>query len=244
MKYVIANWKMNIPDISVEEYIEILEDQSDKVKIIIAPPLLYAWQFKNKSPDIEISAQHMSDQDMEFGPYTGEVSARMIKESGMEYVIIGHSERRIQYNETLSQIKKKLLYAFKMGLTPIVCIGETAEYRESGNWKNFLKMQIQEVLGADESYLNHSAKKIIIAYEPAWSIGTGMAASSDQIREAIDIIQENISVVAKNVKIVYGGSVTEKNALELRSLPHLSGVLVGKASLDPQNLVQIIKNYA
>ncbi|MDX1917393.1 MAG: triose-phosphate isomerase [Rickettsiaceae bacterium] len=243
MKYVIANWKMNIPEVSIENYIAALEAVWQMAEIIIAPPVISLAEISLKSSNIKSAAQDISHQPHVSGPYTGEISAFMLKKY-IKYAIIGHSERRIFNKESDEQIHQKILNSIAAGIKPIICIGETIEYRTDNSWQSFLQNQIN-MLNLDKvAEKNHESIDILIAYEPIWSIGTGKVATFEQIIEATELIKNFISKVALNIKIVYGGSVNMENVSVLSSVEDLSGVLVGKSSLNPKHLVEIIKNYA
>ena len=180
----------------------------------------------------------------ESGAYTGEVSGQMLKAIGVEYVIIGHSERRQYFAETDETVNKKLKAAFKYGLKPIVCVGETLEQREEGKAKEIVTMQIEKDL---EGLTEEQVSNTIIAYEPIWAIGTGKTATSEDANEMTKTIREKISNIygqniANGVIIQYGGSVKSSNAKELFSMSDIDGGLVGGASLKSDEFAKIV-NY-
>ena len=180
----------------------------------------------------------------EKGAYTGEVSGEMLKSIGVEYVIIGHSERRQYYNETDKAVNEKLKKALSIGLKPIVCVGENLEQRENGKAKEIVTTQTKLAL---EGINGENAKKTIIAYEPIWAIGTGKTATKEDANETIKWIREEIEKIygkdiADCVIIQYGGSVKSTNAKDLFTMPDIDGGLIGGASLNAQEFANII-NY-
>jgi triosephosphate isomerase len=195
------------------------------------------------SKRIGVAAQNCAAEAK--GAFTGEVSAAMIKSTGAGYVILGHSERREYYGETSTTLNKKLALALENGLTPIYCCGEPLEIREAGNENEFVKRQL------DETIFNLSAedfKKIIIAYEPIWAIGTGKTASSAQAQEIHAYIRSIVAEkfgdeIAQGVSILYGGSCNAKNAKELFANPDVDGGLIGGASLKAEDFIQIINGF-
>ena len=180
----------------------------------------------------------------EKGAYTGEISPKMLKSIGVEYVIIGHSERRQYYNETDETVNKKIKAAFENGLKPIVCVGETLEEREQGKTKEKITTQTRLAL---EGLTKEQVSKVIIAYEPIWAIGTGKTATSEDANNSIKEIREEITKiygkdVSECVIIQYGGSVKSSNAKDLFEMSDIDGGLVGGASLDSQEFSKIV-NY-
>lgn len=165
----------------------------------------------------------------ENGAYTGEVSAKMLKSIGVEYVILGHSERRQYFNETDETVNKKLKKAFEVGLNPIVCVGETLEEREAGKANEIVTNQIRK---AFEGITNVQATKTIIAYEPIWAIGTGIIPTNSEVEEVFQLIKKNFP---KN-KVLYGGSANEKNIDILNQCKIIDGYLLGGISLKPDKL--------
>ena len=191
---------------------------------------------------IKIGAQNMNAEEK--GAYTGEISGEMLKAIGVEYVIIGHSERRAYYNETDESVNKKLKKALLLELKPIVCVGESLEQRENGTAKEVVTAQTRLAL---EEVSNEEVIKTIIAYEPIWAIGTGKTATKEDANETIKWIREEIENIygkdiADSVVIQYGGSVKSSNAKELFEMSDIDGGLVGGASLDAQEFAKIV-NY-
>ncbi len=244
MKYIIANWKMNIPNCFFAEYCQTLLDKANNKSIIIAPPNIYLKEMMELSEGgIFLASQDVAPHKFKYGAYTGDLSAAILKDVGVDYCIIGHSERREQGLEPNNLISKKIECTIHAGITPIICIGEKMEARSQGAWASELQSQIEEAFfSIEDSVLNNN--EFMIAYEPLWAIGSGVSASNKAIEEAISLIEEMIYRVAKNPKIIYGGSVNKENVTALSLIPNLSGVLIGKASLDIEEFLEIIKNYA
>lgn len=243
-KVIAGNWKMNkLPNETMEfidKLIPLVKDTKDEV-IICAPftDLFYALMATQET-NIKVGAQNMHWE--ESGAYTGEVSAEMLKAIGVEYVIIGHSERRAYFAETDETVNKKVKKAFVVGLKPIVCVGESLEQREAGITNDIITNQVK--LGL-EGLTNEQVENTIVAYEPIWAIGTGKTASKEDANEAIKAIRNEIAKnygedTANSVIIQYGGSVKSKNANELFSMSDIDGGLVGGASLDAEEFSKIV----
>ena len=192
-----------------------------------------------KGTKIALGAQNV--HFAEKGAYTGEISASMLKEYGVQYVIIGHSERRQYFGETDETVNKRTLAALAAGLTPIVCIGESLEERETtGKTESVLAKQIEEGFKGIEDI-----KKIVVAYEPIWAIGTGRTATAEQANETIGFIRRKIGEMfcpkcAENVRIQYGGSMNAGNCKELMAMPEIDGGLIGGASLKAPDFAAIV----
>ena len=245
-KVIACNWKMNkLPNETIaffEEFAPLVEKTENEV-VICAPytDLFYAI-LSAQNTNIKIGAQNMHWE--ESGAYTGEVSPEMLKSIGVEYVILGHSERRQYFAETDETVNKKLHAAHKVGLKPIVCVGETLEQRESGNAKKIVTEQVKIGL---KDLTNDQIKSTIVAYEPIWAIGTGKTATKEDANETIKWIREEIADMygkenADEVIIQYGGSVKSANAKELFEMSDIDGGLVGGASLKPEEFAKIV-NY-
>lgn len=227
----------------VNELVE--KNNIENVQIILAPPFVHLSEISKvvNSDKIFISAQNCASEAK--GAYTGEVSAEMIKSAGIEYVIIGHSERRSYYNENNQILNKKVKLAIENNLTPIFCVGELIEDRKAGNYFNIVKNQLEEGL-FDLSADNFS--KAIIAYEPVWAIGTGLVATPEQAQEIHKYIRNLIEQkygkdIAQNTSILYGGSCKPDNAKELFSNPDVDGGLIGGASLIAEDFYGIITAF-
>ena len=190
--------------------------------------------------DILLGAQNMHFE--EEGAFTGEVSAGMLKEIGVDFCIIGHSERRQYFNETDETVNKKVIKAFSAGITPILCIGETLSERDAGEAFNVVERQLKKALSGVPA---GSANSLVIAYEPVWAIGTGRTATPEQANEMCAFIREKLAEIyddatADNVIIQYGGSVKPENATDIMNMEEIDGALVGGASLDPKGFMEII----
>ena len=245
-KVIAGNWKMNmLPG----ETIKFIEDLAPLVKdnnndVILCVPytdLFYAWH-ASEGTNIHIGAENMHWEEK--GAYTGEISGQMLKSVGVEYVIIGHSERRAYFAETDETINKKIKSAFANDLKPIVCVGETLEQREAGKTEQIITKQVELAL---EGLTKEQVKNTIIAYEPIWAIGTGKTATSEDANNSIKAIRSKISEiygndVAQEVIIQYGGSVKSSNARELFETSDIDGALIGGASLKVDEFAKII-NY-
>ena len=244
-KIIAGNWKMNmLPN----EAIQFIEELAPLVKnteneVILCVPyidLFYAL-LTAQNTNIKIGAQNM--HFAENGAYTGEVSGKMLKSINVEYVIIGHSERRQYFNETDETVNKKVKAAFENGLKPIVCVGETLEQRESGKVEEIITNQTKLAL---DGLTNEQVENTIIAYEPIWAIGTGKTATKEDANDAVKAIRKKIAEiygqnVADGVIIQYGGSVKSSNANELLSMSDIDGALVGGASLKVEEFQKIIE---
>ena len=234
-KIVAGNWKMNKTPQDAIVLVEKLKEvaNSKEVDVVICPPYicLPAVLEAVEGSDIQVGAQNMHFE--ENGAYTGEVAPNMLTEMGVKYVIIGHSERRQYFAETNETVNKKTLKAIEHNLIPIVCVGESLEQREQGITVDLVRLQTKIAL---KDVSAEDAKKVVIAYEPIWAIGTGKTATSQQAEEvcaAIRTVVEEIynKEVADAVRIQYGGSVNAGNANELFNMGNIDGGLVGGASL-------------
>jgi triosephosphate isomerase len=243
-KVIAANWKMNKTPEEAVLYIEQLKKiitDNENIVVILAPfidliPLINLAQ----GSKIKIGAQNMHFEDS--GAFTGEISGKMLKAIGAEYVVIGHSERKQYFNETDETVNKKLKAAFKYGLKPIVCVGETIEQREQGLTQDLITKQIKAALDglSGEQILN-----TIIAYEPIWAIGTGRSATAAEANATIHDIRETVAsmygrATADEIIIQYGGSVNSRNFKELFEMPDIDGGLIGSASLDAIEFSKLI----
>ena len=245
-KVIAGNWKMNmLPDEAIRfisELEPLVKDTENEVVLCVPYTDLFYALLTAQNTNIKIGAQNMHWE--ENGAYTGEVSGKMLKAIGVEYVIIGHSERRQYFAETDETVNKKLKAAFKYGLKPIVCVGETLEQREVGKAEEIVTTQIEKDL---EGLTNEQVQNTIIAYEPIWAIGTGKTATSEDANNMIKTIREKIANiygqnVSNGVIIQYGGSVKASNAKELFSMSDIDGGLVGGASLKVEEFSKIV-NY-
>lgn len=235
-KIIIFNWKMNLADF-------IRVDKNNKIKIVVCPPFTHIEKVKNLlSSKIKLGAQNCFWENQ--GAYTGEISPTMLKNLGVEYVIIGHSERRKYLDETDEMINKKVLAALKARLKVILCIGEDLKIRRRGKKaiKNFIENQLQKDLKGI-SNLKSYILNLIIAYEPIWAIGTGNPCRPEDALEMIKFIKKFLSVKCQmsSVNVLYGGSVDSKNIKNFVKYPEIDGALVGGASLKIKEVKKIIK---
>lgn len=246
---IVANWKMHKTVRESVEFVNLLvrtfPDPTDR-EIVIAPPFtaLYAACCAAAKTPVKVAAQNVYWQKE--GAYTGEISAGMLAETGCDYVIVGHSERRRLFAETDEEINRKVSGALQYGLSPILCIGETLDERESDRTFDIIESQLKRGLnniGSDD--INH----VLIAYEPVWAIGTGKTAKPEQAQEVHRFIRKQIESLygngsAAEIVILYGGSVNTDNIDSLMSQPEIDGVLVGGAGLNPDSLIRIINFQA
>lgn len=245
-KVIAGNWKMNkLPNETInfiEELTPLVKDTENEVVICVPFTDLFYALMHVQGTNIKVGAQNMYWE--ESGAFTGEISGEMLKSIGVEYVIIGHSERRQYFAETDETVNKKLKKALKLELKPIVCVGENLNQRENGEAKEIVTTQTKLAL---QGLNNSEVEKTIIAYEPIWAIGTGKTATKEDANETIKWIREEIESIygnetAEKVIIQYGGSVKSGNAKELFEMSDIDGGLVGGASLIADEFSKIV-NY-
>lgn len=232
MPLIIANWKMHMNKERATDFCKkILSSGVDLSKFIIASPTPYLGLLIDAFDGINFCAQDVSIFEGE-GQYTGQFSSMMLSDIGIKYAIIGHNETRNLSHDTNQIVHKKAINCINAGIVPIICIGESIRVRESGNYKEFLLNQLVESV----PILNNP---MIIGYEPSWSIGTGLIPND--IIEIFEIIKSFLSknLIVNNVSLVYGGSVNLNNVAQILSIKNIDGVLIGKISLDPNNLTKI-----
>jgi triosephosphate isomerase len=246
-KIIAANWKMNMTVAEAESFLKDFRPEVEEVngvEIIIAPPftaLPKLSELLGGSQRIRLGAQNMYSERS--GAFTGEISAAMLRDLYVRYVIVGHSERRQIFGETDEVINKKVVAALASELRPILCVGETLEEREAGHEKEVLDKQLR---GSLANVTAEQLPDVVIAYEPVWAIGTGKTASSEQAQEChahVRQVLEELSdrATAEKVQIQYGGSVKPGNAVELMSQPDIDGALVGGAALEPRSFAEIVR---
>ena len=245
-KVIAGNWKMNmLPNEAIDyiqEFAPLVENSDAEVILCVPYTDLFYCLMNVQNTNIKIGAQNMHFEEK--GAYTGEVSGKMLKSIGVEYVIIGHSERREYFAETDESVNKKIKIAFENELKPIVCVGEKLEQREQGIAEKIITEQTKLAL---EGLSKEQVKNTIIAYEPIWAIGTGKTATSEDANNSIKAIRNKIAEIygadiAEEVIIQYGGSVKSSNAKELFTTSDIDGGLVGGASLKPDEFAKIV-NY-
>jgi len=245
-KFVAGNWKMNMTSSEVSPYLEVFRLETEwinNVDIAIIPPftaLAKASEILGGTQKIRLGAQNMSPEVK--GAYTGEISATMLRDLFIRYVLVGHSERRRLFGETDELVHRKVVTALASELRPILCVGETLEERQAGQEKAILEAQLS---GALTGLTTDQLEEIVIAYEPVWAIGTGLTATPAQAQEAHHFIRDYLATdsgleIAAKTRILYGGSVTADNARELLFQPDIDGALVGGASLDPRSFAEIV----
>ncbi len=242
--YMAANWKMNKTTSEAASYVSELVPlvEGEDVDVVVCAPFtaLPASLAAASGSKVKVFAQNMHEQ--EAGAFTGEVSATMLADIGIQGVVLGHSERRQYFNELDSSLRLKIPNALERGLEPILCVGESEEEREAGDTQRRLRQQVQEDLSrvADDQLV-----KVVIAYEPIWAIGSGKAATPDDAQSAISFIRALVGdrnpKAAKLVRVLYGGSVKPDNAKEIMAQPDIDGALVGGAGLEPQSFSEIVK---
>jgi len=246
---VAGNWKMNK---TLQEGLalaielnEALAGSTPNCDVVIGTPAIHLASVAAAIDTTRIGVAAQNCANKESGAYTGEISAAMVKSTGANYVILGHSERREYYGETSAILNDKVALALANGLTPIYCCGEALEVRNANKQNAYVKTQLEETvfnLSADDF------KKIVIAYEPIWAIGTGVTASTEQAQDMLAFIRTIIAEkfgkeIAENTSILYGGSCNAKNAAELFSQPDIDGGLIGGASLKVEDFKAIIDAF-
>jgi len=245
-KTIIAgNWKMNKTASETKKFAEELKTLLPKAKwcdVVVCVPYVNIPAALRAFKDMRVSIGAENVYYEKSGAFTGEVSADMLKDLGVKYVIIGHSERRQYFGETDVIVNKKVHAALEAGLHPIICVGESLEQREMGVTMDLMALQVKSAFAGISA---EKARKCVIAYEPVWAIGTGKTATAEQANEVCNAIRATIrhlygARVARSVTIQYGGSMNAKNAAELLAQPDVDGGLIGGASLKPDQFVEII----
>lgn len=241
---IAGNWKMHKTIAEAVEFVNEIKgkvNNTDVEAVICAPfTLLKDLKEATKGTPIKIGAQNMHYADN--GAFTGEISAPMLKELDIDYVVLGHSERRQYFNETNETVNKKVLKALEAGIDPILCIGETLEEREADKTKDVCKVQTEKAL---ENVTVEDMKKVVIAYEPIWAIGTGKTATAEQANDVIAYVREVVKglygeEISEEVRIQYGGSVKPSNVSEIMNQTDIDGALVGGASLQPADFTELV----
>lgn len=234
---------------TIDEAVAFVKEVKDQlpsgeiVDAVVCAPALFLDRLVNETEGtkLQVGAQNMHFEDS--GAFTGEISPLALKDLGVQYVIIGHSERREMFAETDESVNKKVHAAFKHGLVPIVCVGETLEQREAGETKKVVEEQVKKALAgltADQ------VKEVVIAYEPIWAIGTGRTSSAEDANEVCAFIRSSVAemftdAAAQKMRIQYGGSVKPANIKDFMTQPEIDGALVGGASLEPQSYLQLLE---
>ena len=233
MKIIGANFKMNLTQKEIINYLNIIENKLDKNKVIFFPTSLYLNLFQNKN--YLTGSQDLSFKD--FGSLTGDISIKQLKDFEISYSLIGHSERRNYFNDD-KYISNKLNLALKNNIIPVLCLGENLEEYQNNLTKDKLKKQLNDAFKENINFLNEN---IIIAYEPVWAIGTGKIPRLEKIKEIIEFLKDYIyKNYHLNLKIIYGGSVNLNNIINLETISNLDGYLIGEATLDPYKFLDLI----
>ncbi|KGX86540.1 triose-phosphate isomerase [Pontibacillus marinus] len=245
-KVIAGNWKMNKLVGEAEQFVEDVKESvpsSEKVESVVVAPFthLHALVEKAKGTDLKIGAQNMHAE--ESGAFTGEVSPEMLKDIGVEYVVLGHSERRELFGETDESVNQKVHAAFKHNLVPIVCVGESDEQRENNQAETIVEDQVKKAL---KDLTNEQVQDVIIAYEPIWAIGTGKTATAEDANAMCTHIRNVVKAfagdeAAQAVRIQYGGSVKPANVDEMLGQSDIDGALVGGASLKTDSFLALVE---
>lgn len=243
---IAGNWKMNKTLTETKNFVDEVKGlipNGDRVDSVVCAPALFLDYLTDELQDnaLKTGAQNMHFE--ENGAFTGEISPVALNDLGVEYVILGHSERRELFGETDEVVNQKVHAAFKHNITPIICVGETLEQRESNVMEDVVKSQVQKAISG---LTNEQVAQSVIAYEPIWAIGTGKTATSEQANEACTFIrnvlkEETSEETANAVRLQYGGSVKPANIEELMSQSDIDGALVGGASLDAKSFLQLLE---
>lgn len=243
-KIVAGNWKMNgqlQQVIQLSNELKELLYSIDDVQVIVMPPAIYIPQVRDILAEckIDIGAQNVYPKN--FGAYTGEISAPMLKDFNCRYVLVGHSERRHSFHEDENFVAQKFHHVKEHGMIPVLCVGETLVERERGQTEQVIAKQLLAVSEHNKNYF----RDCVIAYEPVWAIGTGKTASPEQAQEVHQFIRKLVAEInrsdAERLPLLYGGSVNENNAKALFTMPDVDGGLVGGASLNAKQFVEIVK---
>lgn len=246
-KTVIAgNWKMNMLASDVKGFVEELKAEMPEKKVcdvVLCTPAIIAPAMVKYGKTCKVAAGAQDVSKYEKGAYTGEISADQLKDAGLKYCIVGHSERRQYHGETDSLVNEKAKALMEKGIVPIICVGESLEQREMDLTVEYVSYQVKAALNGIPA---SSLRKVIIAYEPIWAIGTGRTATAEQAEEVCDAIRGVVRKMygarpARSLSILYGGSMNAKNAQELLAQPDIDGGLIGGASLKPADFAAIVK---
>lgn len=232
MKFVVGNWKMNGSREILREMIRQIDGLRSENRVVLCVPFTLLGE---KSTNIAFGAQDVSSHER--GAYTGEVSGAMLNEAGAKYVIVGHSERRMYHDETNDIVREKATRALESGITPIICVGETMDEKRAGKTIDVITSMVRESLPTNVR------DDIIIAYEPRWAIGAGITPTADEIAGAHRVIADTLSYMGLDgTPILYGASVNAANVGDIVAIRNVDGVLVGGASLKPEEFIPIIQS--
>ena len=232
MKFIVGNWKMNGSRELLREMIQKMQDIKTTNRVVLCVPFTMLGE---KSKKIAFGAQDVSTHER--GAYTGEISATMLTEAGAKYVIVGHSERRMYHDETNDIVREKATRALEQGITPIICVGETMDEKRAGKTIDIITAMVRESVPANVQ------DDIIIAYEPRWAIGAGITPTAEEIANAHRVIADTLAYMELNgTPVLYGASVNVANAADIMAIKNVDGVLVGGASLKPDEFIPIIES--
>lgn len=245
-RYVMGNWKMQGSKTSIQELLIGIKNQlsATSTEVAVFPPFVYLEQTQEALQDSHIKWGAQNAAFYNNGAYTGEISVSMLQDFACSYVLVGHSERRALFGESNDIVAKKFLQVLEAGLTPVLCLGETLDERNQGKTQSVILAQLQSVLdlGANLEML----KKMVIAYEPVWAIGTGLTATPEQAQEVHNVIRQHLKkyhAALSGISVIYGGSVKANNAAALFAMPDIDGALVGGASLDAKEFCAIVESF-
>lgn len=243
--FIAGNWKMNKTISEGEAFIDALKNLPAKseVESAVCAPFIHLPSLVEKASELEVGIGAENAHYEESGAFTGEVSVAMLKDLGVDYIIIGHSERRELFNETDETVNKKAHAILDSGIVPIICVGESDEERESGVAASRVESQVEKAL---EGLSSEQVKKSVIAYEPIWAIGTGKSATKEDANEMCGVVRSKVESLYDNdtseaVRIQYGGSVKPANIKEYMSETHIDGALVGGASLEAESFLELLE---
>ena len=243
--FIAGNWKMNKTISEGEQFLDSLKNLPAKAEVesAICAPFIHLPSLIEKAKDLNIGIGAENAHAEDSGAFTGEVSVAMLQDLGVDYIIIGHSERREHFNETDETVNKKTLATLKNNIVPIVCVGETDAEREAGKHIERVESQVEKALLEVSA---EDAEKVVIAYEPIWAIGTGKSATSDDANEMCGAVRKKIASlysdeVADKVRVQYGGSVKPANIKEYMEREHIDGALVGGASLEADSFLELLE---
>ncbi|XJS11373.1 triose-phosphate isomerase [Aerococcaceae bacterium WGS1372] len=243
---IAGNWKMNKTASEAKAFVEAVKDKlpsSEVVDSVVGAPALFLESIKAASEGSELRTAAQNCYFEDEGAFTGETSPKALADLNVEYVIIGHSERREYFGETDEDINKKAKAIFNNGMVPIICCGETLEQREAGETNDFVSGQVRAAI---EGLTEEQVASLIVAYEPIWAIGTGKSSSAELANETCGVVRQAIAdvtsdEVAQKVRIQYGGSVKPNNIAEYMAQEHIDGALVGGASLEADSFLELLE---
>lgn len=243
---IAGNWKMNKTASEAASFVEAVKDKipsSELVDSVVGAPALFLETIKRLSEGTELKVAAQNSYFEDEGAYTGETSPKALADLEVDYVIIGHSERREYFNETDEDINKKAHAIFRNGMTPIICCGESLDQREADETEDFISGQVKAAL---EGLSDEQIASLVIAYEPIWAIGTGKSSSAELANETCGLVRKTVAEltsdeVAEKVRIQYGGSVKPDNIAEYMAQEHIDGALVGGASLEAESFLALLE---